>query len=154
MKRFASAAALSLATALTLGGALASPALAQQASPVPVLESGHSLLTVSAEGRSTRTPDLAVFSAGVTTQGKSAAEALSENSRAMTQVVASLKRAGIADRDIQTSNLSINPIYSNPERDAQLAGVFALTKHRGGKNGGKDGSEQVVTAIHDGTPCG
>jgi hypothetical protein len=39
----------------------------------------------------------------------------------MTQVVASLKRAGIADRDIQTSNLSINPIYSNPERDAQLA---------------------------------
>lgn len=121
MKRFAYAAALSLATALTLGGALATPALAQQVSPVPVLEAGHSLLTVSAEGRSMRTPDLAVFSAGVTTQGKSAAEALAENSRAMTQVVASLKRAGIADRDIQTSNLSINPIYSNPERDAQLA---------------------------------
>src|SRR5688500_18375838 len=64
---------------------------------------------------------MAVFSAGVTTQGQTAAEALAENSRAMTQVIAALKRAGIAERDIQTSNLSISPIYQDPNRDAIMA---------------------------------
>ena len=45
-----------------------------------------------------------------------AGEALADNSRAMTKVVAELKRAGIAARDIQTSNLSINPVYSQQPR--------------------------------------
>ena len=102
--------------ALALSAAIASPAMAQQLSPLPVVEAGHSVLTVTGEGRSSRTPDLAVFNAGVTTQGKTAAEALAENSRAMTQVIASLKRAGIADRDIQTSNLSVSPVYAEPRR--------------------------------------
>lgn len=110
MKRFALPAALALATAMSF------PAAAQQISPLPVVEAGHSVLTVTGEGRSLRTPDLAVFNAGVTTQGKTAAEALGENSRAMAQVINSLKRAGIAERDIQTSNLSINPIYAEPRR--------------------------------------
>ncbi|MCA1661392.1 MAG: SIMPL domain-containing protein [Novosphingobium sp.] len=95
-------------------------ALAQQAPPITV-QPGNTLLTVSAEGRSLRQPELAVFSAGVTTQGKTANQALAENSRAMARVISELKAAGIAERDIQTSNLSINPIYSNPERDAMMA---------------------------------
>lgn len=110
MKRFALPVALALATALS------SPAMAQQVSPLPVVAAGHSVLTVTGEGRSLRAPDLAIFNAGVTTQGKTAGEALGENSRAMTQVIASLKRAGITERDIQTSNLSINPIYAEPRR--------------------------------------
>ena len=114
MKRVALACAASLAALFAL------PAAAQQIGPLPPIEAGHSLLTINAEGRSLRTPDLAVFTAGVTTQGKNAGEALGENARAMTRVIAELKRAGIAERDIQTSNLSINPIYSNPERDAML----------------------------------
>lgn len=109
MKRFA----LPLIAA---AAAFAQPALAQQAGPVPAIEAGHTLLTVSADGKTERAPDLAVFNAGVTTQGKTAAEALSANSAAMSRVIASLKRAGIADRDIQTSNLSINPVYSEPRR--------------------------------------
>ena len=115
MKRIALACAASVASLLAL------PAAAQQMSPLPMIEAGHSLLTINAEGRSLRTPDLAVFTAGVTTQGKNAGEALGENARAMTRVIAELKRAGIAERDIQTNNLSINPVYSNPERDAMLA---------------------------------
>ncbi|TMM50142.1 SIMPL domain-containing protein [Qipengyuania marisflavi] len=85
------------------------------------ITAGHTLLTVNGEGKTLREPELAVFSAGVTTQGASAAEALGENSRKMSQVIASLKRAGIAERDIQTSNLSISPVYANPERDAMMA---------------------------------
>jgi uncharacterized protein len=112
---------VALASAASLAALLALPAAAQQISPVPAIEAGHSLLTINAEGRSLRTPDLAVFTAGVTTQGKNAAEALGQNARAMTRVIAELKAAGIAERDIQTNNLSINPVYSNPERDAMLA---------------------------------
>ena len=109
MKRFA----LPLLAASALA---AIPAQAQVVTPVPTIEAGHTLLTVSAEGRSTRTPDLAVFSAGVTTQGTTAGEALAANSRAMTGVIASLKKAGIAERDIQTSNLNLNPVYAQPRR--------------------------------------
>jgi uncharacterized protein YggE len=100
---------------------LAVPAQAQFAQPAVEVAPGNTLLTVSAEGKTFREPDMAVFSAGVTTQGDSAAGALAENSRAMTQVIAALKRAGIAERDIQTSNLSIQPIYADPNRDAIMA---------------------------------
>jgi uncharacterized protein YggE len=110
MMRFALPAALALATPLT------APALAQQMGPVPAIEQGHTLLTVNADGRTDRAPDLAVFNAGVTTQGKTAAEALGANSTAMSRVIAALKRAGIAERDIQTSNIGINPVYSEPRR--------------------------------------
>jgi uncharacterized protein YggE len=105
------------------------PAAAQIASPVPAIAQGNTLLTVAAEGRSMRTPDLAVFSAGVTTNGKTAGEALAENSRAMSRVIAALKAAGIAERDIQTSNLSINPIYSDPNRDAMMAARVNRTEY-------------------------
>ena len=106
--------ALALALATALGALAVAPAAAQSA--VPAIERGNALLTVVAEGRTTRQPDLAVFSAGVTTQAKTAAAALAENSNAMTKVVAELKRAGIAARDIQTSNLSINPVYAQQTR--------------------------------------
>lgn len=91
------------------------PAAAQD-SLVPQIQAGHTLLTLTAQGTSTRTPDLATYSAGVTTQGTSASEALSANSTRMTQVIAALKRAGIADKDIQTSNLNLNPVYAQPKR--------------------------------------
>ncbi|WP_159982648.1 MULTISPECIES: SIMPL domain-containing protein [unclassified Novosphingobium] len=107
---------LSLLAATTLGAAIipSAPALAQQA--VPAIETGHTLLTVNAQGSSTRAPDLASYTAGVTTQGATASAALSANSAQMTQVIAALKRAGIADRDVQTSNLSVNPVYAQPKR--------------------------------------
>ena len=101
--------------------ALSAPAHAQLAQPAIEVSPGNTLLTISAEGKSFREPDMAVFSAGVTTQGQTAAEALAENSRAMTQVIAALRRAGIAERDIQTNNLSISPVYADPNRDAMMA---------------------------------
>ena len=101
-----------LAAAALAAGA---PLAAAQTGPAPVLGVNGTLLTVSAEGKVTRTPDLALFSAGVVSQGKSASEALAANSADMTRVIAALKRAGIADKDIQTSNLSLNPVYQ-PQR--------------------------------------
>lgn len=96
------------AAALLAGFAAVTPVAAQ---PAPTVGINGTLLSVTAEGRVNRAPDLAVFSAGVVSQGKSASEALAANSADMSRVISALKRAGIADRDIQTSNLSLNPIY-------------------------------------------
>jgi len=104
------------ATTLALGSTLAIAHAQAQQVPVPAIEAGHTLLTVNAQGTTTRTPDMATYSAGVTTQGTTATEAMAANSTQMTQVVTALKRAGIADKDIQTSNLSLNPVYAQPKR--------------------------------------
>lgn len=101
--------------------ACACPAWAQVTAPaISPLGPESTLLSLTAEGRSQRTPDIALFTSGVVTQGATAAEALSQNSSRMERVVAALKRAGIADRDIQTSAISLQPRYSNPELEAQI----------------------------------
>lgn len=69
------------------------------------------VLEVSATGRVTRTPDQAVIRAGVVTQAPTAAAATQENASRMAQVITSLKSAGIAQRDLSTSNVSLQPQY-------------------------------------------
>ena len=94
--------------------ALSLPGIAFAQTNPPIIAPANTLLTLNAEGKTARTPDLAVFNAGVTSQGKTAGEALSANSGAMSRVIAALKRAGIADKDIQTSQISLNPVYGQP----------------------------------------
>lgn len=102
-------------------GTLPLAPLAAQIAPDITIAPGNTVLSVSGQGESLSEPDMAVFSAGVTTQGQTASAALQENSRAMEQVVAALERAGIAARDIQTSNLSVSPVYRDPQREAAMA---------------------------------
>lgn len=101
--------------------ALAAGAAAQSPPTVQVSPLGptSALLSLTAEGRSRRVPDLALFNAGVVTHGVTASEALGKNSRQMDSVVAALKRSGIPDRDIQTSAISLSPRWNNPEAEAQ-----------------------------------
>ncbi len=68
-------------------------------------------LTVTGRGEAVAAPDLAVVTIGVQTDGATAAEALRANAAAMSATIASLKSMDIADRDIQTSGLSVNPRY-------------------------------------------
>ena len=68
-------------------------------------------LDVSATGEVSRVPDLAIISAGVQTLQPTATAAIEENATRMERVRAALKRAGIADKDIQTSSISLNPEY-------------------------------------------
>ncbi len=92
-----------LALALT-----AAPAFAD----TPLIAPGATALSLSAEGETTATPDMATISFGVQTQAKTAADALKANNARMTAVLAALKASGIAARDIQTSNLNLNPQYT------------------------------------------
>ncbi|WP_333586330.1 SIMPL domain-containing protein [Phenylobacterium sp.] len=72
------------------------------------------LVNITTEGRSDRTPDLVMFNAGVVAQGATAAAAMSANTAQMNAVVAALRSAGVAERDIQTSTLSLQPTYHYP----------------------------------------
>jgi uncharacterized protein len=67
------------------------------------------LLTVNADGVTEGRPDMATINLGVTTEGATAAAALAENARRMTALTQALRRAGVAERDIQTSNVSVYP---------------------------------------------
>ncbi|MEW6354579.1 MAG: SIMPL domain-containing protein [Pseudomonadota bacterium] len=67
--------------------------------------------TISVNGASTVTlaPDRVVFTVGVESTGATLEEATRLNSEKTTQVVAALKKAGVTDREMQTSNFSITP---------------------------------------------
>jgi uncharacterized protein YggE len=76
-----------------------------------MLPGDATLLQVSAHGESHRTPDVAAISAGVVVQNVDANAAMRDNANRMSAVVAALKKAGVADRDIQTSRIDLNPQY-------------------------------------------
>ena len=78
--------------------------------PLPPLIAGTRLDLV-VEGTSTRVPDVAEIGAGVVTQATDASAAMAENARRMTAVIAALKSAGVAERDIRTSSLNLSPQY-------------------------------------------
>jgi uncharacterized protein len=89
---------------------LPAAAMAQEMAPAVRAVTG-TRLDISATGTVTRVPDLAIISAGVVTKSASASGAISDNATRMERVRAALRAAGIADRDIQTSSISLNPDY-------------------------------------------
>ena len=88
----------------------------------PVLaDDTASIISVNGEGQMAVTPDMATVSLGVTANGDTAKSALDANNAALTAVIEKLKAAGIADKDIQTSGLSLGPVYDysasgNPQK--------------------------------------
>jgi uncharacterized protein YggE len=86
-------------------------------------------ITVTGEGRAEAVPDLAVITLGVTTQGATAAAALADNSTRLAAVLARLRAAGVADRDLQTSGLSLGPRYDyGNNRPPRLVGYEATNQ--------------------------
>jgi len=90
-----------LAAAVTAGSLLAAPALAQTVPPAMISVTGEATVSVP--------PDLAAIDGGVTTEAKTAREASEANNAAMGKVLLALKAAGIDEKDIQTSRLSLQP---------------------------------------------
>jgi hypothetical protein len=111
--------------AVMLGAAaLSSPSAAQQSSITQTIAGTR--LDIMATGEVTRVPDIAVISAGVVSRSTTATGALQDSADRMSRVIAALKSAGVADRDVQTSNVSLNPEYRYPENQSpQLVGYTA-----------------------------
>ena len=68
-------------------------------------------VNLGAYGEVKAAPDMATISFGVVTEAPTAAEAMSQNAARLNQVMAALRRAGIAERDVQTSGLNLSPQY-------------------------------------------
>ncbi|MGD9968150.1 MAG: SIMPL domain-containing protein [Hyphomonadaceae bacterium] len=100
---------LKAAAAFAVLAAAAVPPAAQAQTQGQMMLAEGTLLTVNADGASEARPDLAIVNLGVTTEGQTAAAALAENARRMTALTQALRRAGVAERDIQTSNVSVYP---------------------------------------------
>ena len=88
---------------------------AAQTSPTEVLAPNQTLLEVQSTGQSFVAPDQATLTGGVVTFATTSREAADSNARAMAQVVAALKKAGVAPRDIKTQSVSLDP-QSNYDR--------------------------------------
>jgi len=69
-------------------------------------------ISVSGHGEVSAVPDIARVAVGVRTIAETARVALSENSTSMTAIFEALSKAGIADRDMQTVGLSLNPRWT------------------------------------------
>jgi hypothetical protein len=82
-------------------------------------------LTLTARAEVTRAPDIVTLSGGVSTQATSAAAAMAGNAKAMTAVIAAVRGAGVAERDVQTEGLSLQPQYSYENRIQTLTGYQA-----------------------------
>ncbi len=132
---------MALLGALVLGAASLSAAAEAQQSTITQTIAG-TRLDISATGEVTRVPDVAIISAGVVTRSTTATGAIQEAADRMSRVLAALKRAGIEERDIQTSNLSLNPEYRYENNKApQLVGYSAsnqvTVRFRDIRNSGK-----------------
>ncbi|WP_374571922.1 SIMPL domain-containing protein [Phenylobacterium sp.] len=115
----AGALALVLATA-------AVPAAYAQAAPAADTLFRATTLNLSAHGETRIAPDMATITLGVQIEAPTAQGAMRANAEQMNAVIAALKKAGIAERDIQTSNLSLNPQYVYQENQPpKLSGYQA-----------------------------
>jgi uncharacterized protein YggE len=129
---------IGLVLALALALALAGPCVAQENTLSP-------RVTVTGEGSVSVPPDLARYSAGVVSEAKTAREAAAANAKAMSAVMAAIKAAGIADKDVQTANFAINPVYgkanlSNGSDNQTIVGFRV--------------SNRVMVTLHDLTKVG
>jgi uncharacterized protein len=87
------------------------------------------LVTVTGEATVAVAPDAAMIRIGVSSQDKTAREASDANSKQMTAVLAAIKSNNIAERDIQTSRLSLQPQYDpNKSGTARLTGFQATNQ--------------------------
>jgi hypothetical protein len=79
-------------------------------------------ISVTGTGRVKAEPDVADVNLGVTKQGEDAKSASGEAATTMDAVIGALLAAGIAEADIQTTTLSLYPIYDYDESPPDIEG--------------------------------
>lgn len=102
-----------LALALSISPARAQP------SPMSSLSAGESLLTIGSQGRHLATPDLVRLAVGATTTEASSREAARLNSELTSRLIAVVRGAGIAARDVQTLRLTLEPTFQSNRSSGQ-----------------------------------
>ena len=123
--QFFAARPLGAVAALALAVAVPPAVIAQgQKTDEAHMSAGHpnsiqpeTTLSLTATGEVMREPDIAFIMSGVTTEAKTAGEAMEQNRSRMNGVMEALKDAGIPERNIQTSNFSLQPRYEYEKQE-------------------------------------
>lgn len=104
----------------TAGAAPVHPVAAVRLAPV-----SPATLTVTGEGSASAPPDLAVVGAGVEAAAKTSQAALDTQNKAAAALLAAVRAQGVAERDIRTESVSLNPVYTYTGSTARLKGYQA-----------------------------
>ncbi len=96
-----------IASSLIAASLLAAPAASAEDQKLP------RQLSLSGHGELKAAPDMAIVELGTLSQAATANAALEANTAKMTALTAMLKAAGVDEKDLQTSNFSVNPRYEN-----------------------------------------
>lgn len=84
------------------------------------------LVSISSQGEASQAPDIANISAGVVTEASESSAAVQANAEQMDKLMKAIKKAGIDDKDVQTSGINLMPRYDyQPNRERQLLGYQA-----------------------------
>lgn len=102
------------ATPLTAGAQTPPPGGSFNMPPTSSIQP-ETTITLTGRGSVAHAPDIAMISLGVQVEAETAATAMAQQAERMNAVMAAVRASGIADRDIQTSNLSLNPVYDYPQ---------------------------------------
>lgn len=111
---------------------LAATALAVLLSVSPAIaDEVHMTRTISLTGHGEvrSVPDVATVTSGVASEAATASEALAANTQAMNAIFTALKDAGIAEKDIQTSNFMVQPRYNYPENKAPEPAGYVVSNN-------------------------
>ncbi|MDP2217996.1 MAG: SIMPL domain-containing protein [Methanolobus sp.] len=84
----------------------------------------ESTIQMTGKAESMVTPDTAQLSIGVVIQAQNSSEASQQNAAIMSNIVDELKQLGLEDREIQTSYVSVYPVY-NYDGKATIEGYSA-----------------------------
>lgn len=80
------------------------------------------LFTASGAGKATGIPNTAQLSIGVTKTALTVADAQSQTNTAANKIIEDLKKLGIKEKDIKTTNYSINPNYDFNRGEQNITG--------------------------------
>lgn len=102
---------------LAIPAALASIAIAPLHAATVEIESEGPVIELSIFETIKAEPDMATIGAGVTTEARTAVEAMQLNATQMRNVIDRLKALGIDEKDIQTSGINLNARYDYNRTD-------------------------------------
>ena len=71
------------------------------------------LFTSEGQGKETAIPDQATVFLGVTTQASTVSDAQNKANQTATKIISAIKNQGISEKDIKTTNYSVNPDYGS-----------------------------------------
>ena len=105
----------------------AQPSQAQEEEPEEPTPETERYITVHGQGRVLAQPDQATVRLGVVTQAPTATAALEENRALIQEVISATRAADVAEEQIQTEILQLNPLFEEPREPRPVQSTRQIT---------------------------